>query len=244
MLGLRCINKDGTSYGGFKNSTEVGAIITAPDWKPTEKCGNGIHFWPYGIGREGKEHSNPEFLWQVVEPIGEVVKLDGKAKAKSVKVIFTGSQAEAMKILIPHQIEYIKASGNKSSAATSGYKSSAATSGRYSSAATSGCGSSAATSGYGSSAATSGDSSSAATFGVLSPAIVTGNYGKAKCGPNAMAAVLGVDGMVMGGENSILTLGYMLDGKMIAKSEIVGITLKPNVWYELDANNDFKECVC
>ena len=149
MLGLRCINKDGTSYGGFKNSTEVGAIITAPDWKPTNECGNGIHFWPYGIGREGKEHSNPEFLWQVVEPIGEVVKLGGKAKAKSVRVVFTGNQAEAMKILIPHQIEYI-------------YDKSATTSDDYSSAVTSEDGSSAATSGYKSSAATSGRYSSAA----------------------------------------------------------------------------------
>lgn len=42
-LGLRVINADGTSYGGFKNSIKKGDIIKAPDYISNTQCGNGLH---------------------------------------------------------------------------------------------------------------------------------------------------------------------------------------------------------
>jgi len=39
ILGIRIINEDKTSYGGFKNTTEVDSIIEAPDWSSEESCG-------------------------------------------------------------------------------------------------------------------------------------------------------------------------------------------------------------
>ena len=40
VLLLKCVNADGTSYGGFKYPLEIGAEVTAPDWiRPTVAAG-------------------------------------------------------------------------------------------------------------------------------------------------------------------------------------------------------------
>lgn len=123
---VRVIKKDGTSYGGFKNSTTSGDIITAPDWNPNKECGHGIHGWLWGMGREGKEHAGDK-IWQVCEvDLDTGINLDGKWKFPSVKVVYSGNQAEAMKLTLDGNIAHVKerafatTSGNNSSAATSG----------------------------------------------------------------------------------------------------------------------------
>lgn len=108
LLVLRCIEKDGTSYGGFKNSTEIGSFVEAPDWDSKPECGKGIHAWPWGMGRDGKDHAGDK-IWQVWEACPKSgVWLHGKAKwQKMGPLVYSGpSQAKAVKLIIKGQIAY------------------------------------------------------------------------------------------------------------------------------------------
>ena len=48
VLILRTCNADMTSYGEFV-WPELG-YVEAPDWEPTETCGNGLHGFLWGEG--------------------------------------------------------------------------------------------------------------------------------------------------------------------------------------------------
>ena len=107
-------------------------------------------------------------------------------------------------------------SGDGSKAASSGYGSKAASSGDGSKAASSGNGSTAASSGYGSKAASSGE----ATI-----AMVAGQNGRAKAGPNGCVALVWHDG-----QRNRIAVGYVgEDG------------IKADTWYRLDAAGRFVE---
>ena len=195
ILGIRIINEDKTSYGGFKNTTEVDSIIEAPDWSSEESCGGGIHFWPWGLGHDGKT-PNIAGIWQVIEVIDESVMVEGKAKTNKVKVVYSGNQAECYKITMAGRISYIfensegsaANSGNRGSAANSGTRGSAANSGDYGSAANSGIYGSAANSGIYGSAANSGTRGSAANSGTRGSAANSGYGGSAANSGNGGSA--------------------------------------------------------
>ncbi len=236
MLAVRVINADKTSgpNNNFVNSIEVGSVITAPDWDPKPECGNGIHGWLWGMGRSGKNHAGNK-IWQVVEVPDDGVNLGGKWKWKWVKVVYSGTQAEAMKLTMEGRQKYItenaalngSTSGLESSASTSGSESSASTSGFASSASTSGFASSASTSGFASSASTSGLASSASTSGLSSPAVCAGINCKAKAGLYGY-----------------IVLGYRVDNHIEYKGARVGLQegeLKPDTWYKLE-KGEFVEC--
>ncbi len=213
-LAVRVINADKTSYGGFVNATEPGAVIVAPDWDPEPTCGHGIHGWLWGIGRGGKEHAGDK-IWQVVEVPDDGVDLGGKWKWKQVTVVYSGNQAECMELTMEGRQKYIQ---ENSAASTSGSKSSASTSGSGSSASTSGARSSASTSGNYSSASTSGDSSPAVCAGI-----------------NCEACA---------GQHSFIALGYIDNDILKYKVGFTGSEpgqLKAHTWYKLDQNNEFIE---
>ena len=134
VLVVRCVNADGTSYGGFENPLEVGAVIEAPDWSIAAECGGGIHGWPWGLGHDGKEPTHPLWLVCGADPHSGV-ELGGKAKWPRMIVRHVGTLASAMAFTHVGRLRLISASAKQ---ATSGYSSSAATSGDRSSAATSG----------------------------------------------------------------------------------------------------------
>ena len=116
-------------------------------------------------------------------------------------------------------------SGDGSKAASSGYGSKAASSGDGSKAASSGNGSTAASSGYGSKAASSGDYSKAASSGEATIAMVAGQNGRAKAGPNGCVALVWHDG-----QRNRIAVGYVgEDG------------IKADTWYRLDAAGRFVE---
>ena len=143
VLVVRCVNADGTSYGGFENPLEVGAVIEAPDWSIAAECGGGIHGWPWGLGHDGKEPTHPLWLVCGADPHSGV-ELGGKAKWPRMIVRHVGTLASAMAFTHVGRLRLISASakqatsGDRSSAATSGYSSSAATSGECSPAVCSG----------------------------------------------------------------------------------------------------------
>jgi len=65
---------------------EVGTVITAPDWNPTRKCGNGLHFGEARVGIVNVR-KKPSKVFEV-EPIGRVVEIEpGKKKAEKLRII-------------------------------------------------------------------------------------------------------------------------------------------------------------
>ena len=97
VLCLRTVAADGTAHKGFK--WPALGFVEASDWKPTAKCGNGLHGYLRGCG--DAESIDWNGLFQVVKVIeSEIVDLGGKVKFPRCEVIFTGSQKDATDILV------------------------------------------------------------------------------------------------------------------------------------------------
>ena len=236
VLILRNIKPDGTSYKGFVNPTTVGETVEAPDWNPIAECGGGIHGWPLGLGIGDGKQPDYSAIWQVigVKPEDGLIPLEAKVKFSKGIVRFSGNWKGAFLFIRKQKFAFIQqnakgkaaSSGDSSSAASSGYHSSAAASGNSSSAASSGDSSSAASSGYASIAASSGDSSSAAASGIAS-----------------LAACVGLDGRVKSGKNGVIVLAYFnKNGERELMCAKVGEgNIKPDTWYRLDMDGNFKE---
>ena len=196
VLMVKCLNRDGTTHGGFR-WPESGPV--APEkWSREPTCDSGGLFgWPWGVFIDDGRHPDACAEWLVFAAKPEnVIALPG-AKAKAVpsdggelpEVVYRGSMAGAIAYTIEGAIAWI--ASNSSSASTSGDYSSASTSGYSSSASTSGYSSSASTSGNSSSASTSGYRSSASTSGECSIACCTGDYTTIEIGEHAIGAATG-----------------------------------------------------
>jgi hypothetical protein len=92
-LFLRTTDKDGKSHGGFQWPLEVGAIVTAPDWDATPKCGNGLHGLLNGEGEVSHLSDTPDAIWWIVEA-DDAIDLGGKHKFQSCKVVSFGRREE------------------------------------------------------------------------------------------------------------------------------------------------------
>ena len=226
-LVLRTCRADMTSKNGFKWPA-VGEVATAPDWKPTPECGNGLHGWLYGQG----DHSCSDYLdetakWLVVEAItANIVMLGGKCKFERGIVRFIGDKKSATDFLITNEpqsagVAVIGATiivGDKENALT-GY-SGTATAG-YSGTATAG----------NSGTATAGDSGTA-TAGYSGTA-TAGEYG---------TATAGYSGTATAGEYGTICIKYW-DSKNERYRTVVGYTgedgIEANVAYKLDYDHKF-----
>ena len=105
-LVLRVCRPDFTSYGGFKWPSDIGAEVSAPDWKNNESCGNGLHGWLYGKGTYNSTNywEYPDAKWMVLEVCSaDLVILDGKCKFPSAIVRFVGTAADAATYLLKHE---------------------------------------------------------------------------------------------------------------------------------------------
>ena len=106
MLGLRTCKKDGSSYGGFKWSLEVGAIITAHDWNSKPECGGGLHFLPWGEGDAKLINWDDDSIGLVIEPIGddvvEILNPAGKSKCRSAQVVMVGPVKDCATYIYEH----------------------------------------------------------------------------------------------------------------------------------------------
>jgi hypothetical protein len=110
MLFLRTVKLDGSSINeksnGFKWPLEVGAIVEAPDWDPTDRCGGGLHGLPWGEG-EARLLLWEESKWLVFEaPDDSVVHITqgggGKSKVPKATVVHVGDQKTATQYLLEH----------------------------------------------------------------------------------------------------------------------------------------------
>ena len=92
-LFLRTTDRDGKAHGGFQWPMEVGASVTAPDWEPTAKCGNGLHGLLDGLGDSSHLTFAADAIWWIVEADG-AIDLGGKHKFPSCKVVAFGPKHE------------------------------------------------------------------------------------------------------------------------------------------------------
>ena len=83
----------GESYGGFQWEP-IGEWTEAPDWRPTDECGHGLHgnspkskgFWSYGKDLDFCEY-DPR----------DVVKLGGKIKVKRARILMRNQLPDGLK---------------------------------------------------------------------------------------------------------------------------------------------------
>ena len=162
-LALRTCAKDGSAYGGFKWSLEIGSIVTAPDWNDAKQCGGGLHALLDGNGDYSLLSNNADAVWQVVEVDRDkcVVIDNSKVKFESCKIVYSGNMASALTMIGDYWIKLIlkEKLSNDNSQAASGHSSKLAASGHFSKLAASG---------HSSKLAASGDQSIAVSIGINS----------------------------------------------------------------------------
>jgi hypothetical protein len=92
-LFLRTTDAQGRAHGGFQWPLKIGATVTAPDWKPTAECGNGLHGLLDGLGDSSHLSFYGDAVWWIVEA-ADAIDLQGKHKFPSCKVIAFGPRHE------------------------------------------------------------------------------------------------------------------------------------------------------
>ena len=134
VLILRCGNKDGSSHSGFKWPLTVGSAVEAPDWRLDDKCGGGLHGWPWGLSIGTGKEQDYAGTWIVFgADTKDVVEVegDGKVKARRGTIRFVGSWDQALSFILAGQMAWVfkRSSGAASSTGESGAASSTGSSG-------------------------------------------------------------------------------------------------------------------
>jgi hypothetical protein len=249
---LRFCGHDGSSYNGFKHPIKVGETVTAPDWKNTDACGNGIHGWPWGLSiGEGKE-ADWGALWQVygVNPKEIAGNLEGGGKCKfRIGVLrFIGDWHAAMLFVLDGQIAWVQHAASGAASAT-GYRGAASATGYRGAASATGDSGAASATGDSGAASATGDGGAASATGDSGAASATGDRGAASAkGKCTLAAVTGAFGRARAGEFGCIALGWWnakLE-RMEMRCALIGTgkgQLKPDTWYRLDdTTGEFVEC--
>jgi hypothetical protein len=123
-LFLRTTDAQGHAYGGFQWPLEIGATVTAPDWKPTAECGNGLHGLLDGLGDSSHLSFDGDAVWWILEA-ADAIDLQGKHKFPSCKVIAFGPRHEITAQLYamrPGSIHGLCLTGGDSAMLTGGYR--------------------------------------------------------------------------------------------------------------------------
>lgn len=130
VLIVKCTDAHGVAYNGFKYPDIVGSEVTAPDWQPDNKCGSGLHGWPWGLGIGDGNDPNYQGRWYVVgakpeEVIGNI-EYGTKCKFRSGVVRYVGPWAGALSFILEGRIAY-DFQASRGSASNSGDRGSAET---------------------------------------------------------------------------------------------------------------------
>ncbi len=107
ILVLRTCEDDGTSSQGFV-WPKCGPV-EAPDWKPTNECGHGLHGLPWGVGDGSLLDWSSDARWLVVRVSTDkrnyragVGELAEKCKFRRGAVVFCGDRKAATDYLLAH----------------------------------------------------------------------------------------------------------------------------------------------
>ncbi len=96
---LRTCDSEMRAYGGFVWPTS--GPVSAPDWKPTEKCGSGLHGLLMGVGDTSQLSIDADAKWLVVEiDPSTAIELAGKVKVPGGIVVYCGDRDGAIAFLI------------------------------------------------------------------------------------------------------------------------------------------------
>ena len=234
VLILRCGNKDGSSHSGFKWPLTVGSAVEAPDWRLDDKCGGGLHGWPWGLSIGTGKEQDYAGTWIVFgADTKDVVEVegDGKVKARRGTIRFVGSWDQALSFILAGQMAWVfkRSSGAASSTGESGAASSTGSSGAASSTGESGAASS---TGYRGAASSTGESGAASSTGSSGAAQATGLYSKACGGKYGCIALAWLNKSADRIEMQCAKIGCG-DGSD-------GL-LKANIWYVLNEAGEFVE---
>lgn len=91
---LRTCSAQMTSHKGFV-WPESGPV-EAPDWKPTEECGNGLHGFLWGEGNGGLANWHADAKWLVVRVnAAMIIDLGGKVKFPRGEAVYCGDRLGA-----------------------------------------------------------------------------------------------------------------------------------------------------
>jgi hypothetical protein len=102
VLVLRTCNAKMRSHEGRFVWPSEGEV-SAPDWKPTVECGNGLHGWLWGEGDGNLGRWEADARWLVVEvEAASIIDLQGKVKFPAGRVVFVGDRIEATTYLSEH----------------------------------------------------------------------------------------------------------------------------------------------
>jgi hypothetical protein len=250
VLILRTCNADMTSYGGFK--WPGSGPVEAPDWKPNQECGNGLHGFLWGEGDGSLANWKPDAKWLVVKvKEAEIIDLSGKVKFRRGEVVdIPKDRASATKYIHDHggaskAIIGFNASttGNGAHASTTGNGANASTTGNGANASTTGNGANASTTGNGAHASTTGNGAHASTTGYGAHASTTGNNSHASTTGNwSIAVAIGWESAAAASESGAIVLSYF-DG---IRPRIVALYpgengIKPHTFYRLKPNGSVIE---
>ena len=179
VLIVKCLNRDGTTYGGFK--WPAAGPVKPDKWSRTPDCDSGGLFgWPWGIGIGDGRIPDACTSWRVfrakpenVITIGNKVKAVPGGNGELPEVVYSGPQAGAMAFTMFGRVQMVLHNANGSASAT-GYSGSASATGYSGSASATGASGSASATGYSGSASATGDRGSASATGYRGSASATG----------------------------------------------------------------------
>ncbi len=98
VLVLRTNDENNCSQGGFQYPKS--GWIEAPDWKPTNECGNGLHGALKGCGGGGLFKWEIDALWMVLEvEESGIIDLGSKVKFKGGTVVYVGDRLTATNLI-------------------------------------------------------------------------------------------------------------------------------------------------
>jgi hypothetical protein len=101
VLVLKTCNSNLQSHGGFQYP-EAG-LVESPDWKDTQRCGNGLHGLLWGEGAGALLSWDNSAKWLVLEvDASTIVELGGKVKFPRGVVVHVGDQVSATKYIAEH----------------------------------------------------------------------------------------------------------------------------------------------
>jgi len=101
VLCLKSLPANLKAYGQFQ-WPEIGHV-KAPDWRPIQDCGNGLHAFLWGAGDSDLACSDSDAKWLVLLVKEEgMIDLSGKVKFEECEVVYCGARETAIAIIQAH----------------------------------------------------------------------------------------------------------------------------------------------
>ena len=130
VLVVRQCARDSSSSHGFV--WPKSGPVECPDWQPHNRCGNGLHGWPWGLAMGDGAEPRFDDLWLVVavdpKNVIDVEDAHGKVKFKNGEVIFAGEWWKARELTEKGRNAWVSYYADGQSSAT-GYSSASSATG-------------------------------------------------------------------------------------------------------------------